>query len=178
MKGAFSRGVIVSSTLALALAFAGCDSDDGDKDDEADVAEPAADTGGGDAAEPSADAAQPDAAPAPEAEPAPAPEAGGDLTYEGDAGPIFAAKCTPCHTGGSSGGHDIGSSHAESQKAAGACPDKTIAECAVVRIENGTMPLGKGCGGPVADDAANAGTCVTETELQTLKDWIAGGAGE
>jgi hypothetical protein len=37
------------------------------------------------------------------------------------------------------------------------------------------MPQGKGCGGPVADDADNADVCVTESEYALLLAWIEDG---
>lgn len=96
-------------------------------------------------------------------------------TYCDDAKPIFAAKCTPCHTGGSSGGHNIGKTYLDAKKQSGACPDKPVGACAVIRIKNGTMPLGKGCGGPVPDADPSADSCVTESELEVLEAWVAGG---
>ncbi len=91
---------------------------------------------------------------------------------------IFAAKCTPCHAGGGSGGHNmaaasVDAAYTDSQKAAAnaACAGKTKGACALVRIQAGQMPLGRGCSGNPETDAAND-ACLTAAQQATLKAWI------
>ena len=98
------------------------------------------------------------------------------VTYV-DTQPIYAAKCAGCHTGDGNGGHDIGSVYADSLLMAGhaSCTDMTIAECSLVRIDSGHMPLGGGCASTVPDDDTNAAMCITETEYATIEQWIADG---
>jgi hypothetical protein len=62
------------------------------------------------------------------------------VTYTADVKPIFAAKCGPCHTGGGSGGHNIGLNYADTQLASYYCSGLTKGQCALVRIQNGSMP--------------------------------------
>ncbi len=88
--------------------------------------------------------------------------------------PIFKASCSGCHGGGTptsgSGGHaigsaDIGVAYDAAMLAADrypACDGLTIGECALLRIEDGTMPPG---GGSSTDDAAQA----------LILEWIADG---
>ena len=94
---------------------------------------------------------------------------------------VFAEKCTPCHAGGSSGGHNmaatsVDTAYTDSQKGAAnpACNGKTKGACALVRIQAGQMPLGRGCSGNPDTDAANA-SCLTAAQQATLKAWIDGG---
>jgi len=101
----------------------------------------------------------------------------GPVTYTTHAQPIYSDRCTGCHTGNGSGGHDIGSVFADASAPAtsGACAGLTVAECTLIRIADGSMPLNAGCGGPVADDSPNAASCVTVTQYALLEEWIAGG---
>lgn len=60
----------------------------------------------------------------------------------------FVANCTPCHSTGGSGGHNmaqasIPKAYADSQLASGVCAGLTKGACAGVRIRNGSMPLSK-----------------------------------
>ena len=82
--------------------------------------------------------------------------------YAADVQPIFQRYCSTCHTGGGSGGHNIGTSYADTQLASYYCPDLTKGACAIVRIRNGTMPPGGGAG-------------LTAEELATLDAWVMGG---
>lgn len=105
-------------------------------------------------------------------------------TYEADAQAILAAKCAPCHTSGSSGGHSIGTDFADAltpaatNSYAGAgqpCEGLNRAECALVLIQNGAMPLnGSNCSGDPALDAAKPG-CLTQAEQDAIAAWIDGG---
>ncbi|MFT5432542.1 MAG: hypothetical protein ACI9OJ_003241 [Myxococcota bacterium] len=67
-------------------------------------------------------------------------------TYDGQIQAMLQNNCAGCHTGGNSGGHNIANSYAEASKnnsGGGACSGTTtVAECAVKRIMNGSMPLG------------------------------------
>ena len=95
--------------------------------------------------------------------------------------PILGVKCAGCHTAGNSGFHDLGDdySHAhDTVKTSKCADDKTVAECAIELIGSGVMPLNKGCGGPVADDASNSNTCVTDSEYTLLQTWLNQGAVE
>jgi len=100
------------------------------------------------------------------------------VSYVDDAQPVLSAKCVPCHTSGASGQHSIGENYADGQLDSYFCADLTKAACSIERIEDGSMPSGMGCDGPVADDAANADVCVTESEFDVLEAWIAAGAPE
>lgn len=84
------------------------------------------------------------------------------VTYSANVQPIFFAKCGGCHTGGGSGGHNIGVSYADTQLSSYYCPGQTKGQCALVRIQNGTMPPG---GVPM----------VTPAEQATIQAWINGG---
>ena len=104
------------------------------------------------------------------------PVAGPDYVH--DVQPILGAKCAVCHTTGGSGGHSVGENYADSQDASYYCADLNIGACSIERIKDGSMPPGGACGGPVADDAANADSCVTESELAVLEAWVAAGMPE
>jgi hypothetical protein len=95
-------------------------------------------------------------------------------TYVANAQPIFAAKCAPCHTTFGSGGHNIGVSYSDTQLASYYCPSHTKGYCALVRIQNGSMPAGGGCTGNPALDASRP-QCLTAAEQATLQAWINGG---
>ena len=101
------------------------------------------------------------------------------VTYDDDAQPIYADKCGTCHTGDGSGGHDIGTSYADGMLSSYLCAEGvTKAECTLELINSGYMPLSGGCGGPVADDAANSDVCITVTEYAILEAWVADGTVE
>ena len=76
--------------------------------------------------------------------------------------PIFAAKCAPCHTSGGSGGHNIGTSYSDTQLNSYYCPGKKKGECALVRIQDLTMPPG-------------GGGNVNASEQAIIQAWISGG---
>ena len=91
---------------------------------------------------------------------------------------VFAAKCSPCHTGGGSGGHNMGAAdlnaaYVDSQKAAAIakCSGLTKGACTIVRIKAGDMPQGRGCTGDPTQDAAN-GDCLTQAQQDTIQQWI------
>ena len=92
-----------------------------------------------------------------EAAGAPAP------TYA-DVQPIFQAHCGGCHTTSNNGGHNIGSSLASADVPSYYCPGKTKAECAIVRIKDGSMPLGGGT--------------VPAADQDTIQAWVDAGTPE
>ena len=73
-------------------------------------------------------------------------------------------KCGGCHTGGNSGGHNCLSNYQDCLKASTSCNGKTVGECLMDRIEDGTMPPN---GGFIPPD--------WKTELQS---WIDAGMPE
>ncbi|MDP6947338.1 MAG: hypothetical protein QF464_24530, partial [Myxococcota bacterium] len=98
-----------------------------------------------------------------------------DEDCEDEAGPILAAKCAPCHTGGTGlGGHNIGDTPGDATNMAShdMCGGQNVAECVLTRIESGDMP--QGCGGVVADDDEKAGSCITESNFAVLQSWADG----
>jgi hypothetical protein len=107
-------------------------------------------------------------------------------SYATDVQPIVGKKCAPCHTGITPGACSGAACHAsiysDTQKLSKAtvveCAGKgyTVAECMEARILSGSMPLGQGCGGPVADNAANASKCITDSEFAVFQAWVAAGA--
>lgn len=101
------------------------------------------------------------------------------VTYEKDAKPIFAAKCSPCHTdsGIAKIFHTLASSYTDANKASTACPGKKKGECTIVRIKKGEMPQGKGCTGDPTMDTANS-ACLTAAEQMTIQAWVDGGLQE
>jgi hypothetical protein len=101
------------------------------------------------------------------------------VTWTADASPIYKAHCSPCHAGGGSGGVNFATVYADTQKPPNAnvtaCTGvTTVGACTLIRIQNGQMPLGKGCTGNPVTDAGNA-ACLTQAEQNTLAAWIAGG---
>ncbi|MEZ4269577.1 MAG: hypothetical protein R3F39_24730 [Myxococcota bacterium] len=106
-------------------------------------------------------------------------------SYAVDVKPILAKKCAPCHTGTTPGTCSGSACHASiysdtqklSQASASECSGKgyTVYQCMEARIQSGSMPFGKGCGGPVADNAPNAASCVTQSEFAVFEAWVAAG---
>lgn len=98
-----------------------------------------------------------------------------DVSYASDVQPILLAKCDTCHTGAGLGGHNIGSNYDDAFLNSSACPGFNVAECALIRIQNGSMPLVfPACTGNPAQDAGNP-DCLTQTEQDTIEAWIEGG---
>ncbi len=95
----------------------------------------------------------------------------GPVTYAAHARPIYAAKCSPCHAGGGSGGHNVAQSYADTQLSSYYCPGLTKGACTLVRIRDGSMPAGRGCTGNPVMDAANS-ACLTAAEQALLQAWI------
>ena len=111
-------------------------------------------------------------------------DAGGTVTYTKDVRPILMAKCSPCHTGQSLGGHDLGTTYADALKpvtsvdSQGCWNDvdmtmpKKIGECALILVMSGQMPMGAGCG---ATPPLDPGMCLSADQKATLMAWVAAG---
>lgn len=87
--------------------------------------------------------------------------------------PILQARCSPCHTGGGSGGWDV-STYATTQLASYYASGRTKGGAFIVRVRDGSMPAGRGCTGNPAMDMSNP-ACLTATEQMTLEAWATGG---
>jgi len=103
----------------------------------------------------------------------------GLVTWD-DVYPIFSTSCTPCHAGASptagSGGHAIASpnkavAYDASQLSAdlAKCAGKTIGECALIRIQDGSMPATGDCQDPVK------AKCPDVDEQALIQQWITDG---
>jgi len=105
-------------------------------------------------------------------------DSGATPTYTADVQPILNAKCAGCHTGGSSGQHNIGNTYSDANKSvinSAACGSATtVGECAIIRIKDGSMPLAGNCTGDPVTDAGNA-SCLTQAEQDTIQDWVDAG---
>jgi hypothetical protein len=101
------------------------------------------------------------------------------VTYTDDVQPILGVKCAPCHTGLGAGGHNVGTVYDDALLSANDndCDGLVIGECALVLIQNGSMPQGAGCTGDPAQDAGND-ACLTQAEQDTLQAWIDAGLPE
>ncbi len=105
--------------------------------------------------------------------PSPTPTTG-PVTYAGNVQPILQAKCAPCHTTLSSGGANLATSYTDTQLASYYCGSQTKGACSLVRVQNGSMPLGAGCTGNPVTDSGNP-ACLTAAEQTVLSDWITQG---
>lgn len=93
-----------------------------------------------------------------------------------NAHPIFAAKCASCHTSVGAGGFNIGASniataYAHSQLSSYYSPGQTKGYASLVRILDGSMPVGAGCTGNPALDVGNP-ACLTASEIAVITAWI------
>jgi hypothetical protein len=96
-------------------------------------------------------------------------------SYETDIKPILTQKCAPCHTSGSGSGGLNFNNYSDTQENTNVCAAATTkGECALSRIQNGSMPPGKGCTGDPTQDAAKPG-CLTADEQAKIQAWIDGG---
>ena len=164
------RAMVVASVTALVPLGACGDDDDGGT---ADTTTTTTDTSGGDTSVAETTTTTDSTTSTPEI---PDDTATDKVTWDEVAG-IFRDSCTPCHATSSSGGHKIGAtdlavSYAASQQdasefAPAACDGKKVGECALIRIDDGSMPLGAGC----ADDPTQA-ACPTAAEQALVQDWI------
>jgi hypothetical protein len=96
------------------------------------------------------------------------------LTYAADVQPIFLAKCSRCHETFGSGGANFAVNYADTQLPSYYCAGKTKGACTLVRIQNGTMPAGRGCTGNPALDVGNA-SCLSAADQATIQQWITDG---
>ena len=89
-------------------------------------------------------------------------------TYVDDVKPIYMQYCSGCHSGGGSGGTNFASSYADAIKDSSpppnSCSGLTVAECTIVRIQDGSMPTG----GSIMGQLNNG-------ELETIQAWIDAG---
>lgn len=104
------------------------------------------------------------------------------LTTWDDVYAIFAANCSGCHTsdtptGGPSGGHSIASTDkdvaylaSQNNATLAKCTGKTIGECALIRIQDGSMPASGDC-----SDDPPGDKCPTAEEQAIIAKWIADG---
>jgi hypothetical protein len=95
-----------------------------------------------------------------------------------DVYPIFVASCTPCHGGatpssGPSGGHSIASAdkavaYQASQRDAthSKCSGKKIGECALIRIQDGSMPASGDCQDP------KTAKCPDQDAQALIQQWV------
>jgi hypothetical protein len=95
---------------------------------------------------------------------------------------FLVVKCDPCHSGPSAatseGEHDMANpdvdvAYAASQLASSA-PGLTKGALGLRYVRQGIMPLGVGCTGTPADDAAKP-DCLTAGELDRLTRWVTDG---
>ena len=105
------------------------------------------------------------------------------VTYE-NVQPVLQAKCSPCHVGetertcsGRGTGPCFASFYSDTQGSSSRCPGKTMFECMLIRILNGTMPRRGGCSGNPEQDGDND-SCLTEAELDMIEGWVTAGAPE
>jgi hypothetical protein len=96
-----------------------------------------------------------------------------------DVHPVFRAYCADCHSTQGNGGLDIAAgdittAYASSQLPSYFVPGQTKGFAALVRIQNGDMPLGAGCSGTPAADATTP-ACLTASEQGRLQTWIQDG---
>jgi len=180
--------VFAGALLAGVLSWAACGDDDkADTDTTADTA----DTGSPDVADTTADTADtgaPDVADtsptdtADSSEPADtSPVDAADvtaITRFADIHQIFVNSCGACHTGATassgSGGHSLGAAdvavaYQASQKAAniGKCSGKTVGECALIRIKDGSMPATGDCA-----TTPKGAKCPTLEMQDAIQAWI------
>ena len=92
-------------------------------------------------------------------------------TYSAQIQPVLSAKCTPCHTGAGLGGHNLGQSGGDGLDLSNACPGLTVGQCALQRVQDGSMPVAAGCSGDPALDAGNP-ACLTQEEQDLLEAWV------
>ena len=93
-------------------------------------------------------------------------------SFEVDIQPWMNSKCGTCHGGARAGGTNLATDYADHLEEAFTCAGLNVAECAVVRIESGSMPLGYACPGPVDPMDSRAAQCVTTAEVLKLQAWI------
>ncbi len=88
-------------------------------------------------------------------------------TYAEVQAEVLEVSCVPCHKGNTagtcSGGACFVSHYSDTQKASNVCPGKTVAECMLSRVEEGSMPMGS----PFS---------LSAQQHELLEAWVTGGA--
>lgn len=92
---------------------------------------------------------------------------------------VFRMYCADCHSTQGNGAlniaaGEIGTAYAESQLLSYFSPGQTKGFAALVRIQNGDMPLGAGCTGNPSLDAPNA-ACLTASDQARIQAWLQDG---
>lgn len=187
MGGRLFAGVLLAGMLGTSAC--GDDAEATDSDTKADTttdtgAPDATDTTTTDTATPDvADTAPPDDTATPNDTGAPdvADTSPGDVaavTRFSDIHQIFVSDCGGCHTGATpssgSGGHALGAAdvsvaYQASQKLANIakCSGKTVGECALIRIKDGSMPASGDC-----NNTPKGEKCPTEAMQALIQAWI------
>ncbi|MBR57931.1 MAG: hypothetical protein CMH54_07715 [Myxococcales bacterium] len=82
--------------------------------------------------------------------------------YAADVQPILQASCTGCHTTAGNGGHNVAAEYSEAMKLSNhpSCTDMTVGECSLVRVIDGSMPIGGS---------------VSANDIAILQAWVDGG---
>jgi len=97
-----------------------------------------------------------------------------DPSWATDVQPILVAYCGRCHEGdATASGVPWLNSHdnVTADAFAGVCNGSQVADCIVVRINDGSMPDDGAC--PPGDEG-----CITEAQFATVENWIADGKPE
>jgi mono/diheme cytochrome c family protein len=184
VKGSVFASVLLAGMFSVSAC--GDDAEATDTDTTADTAD-TTDTGSPDVAD-TADTAVPDAADTtPDStatdtlEPDVADTSPSDtatVTRFSDIHQIFINTCGTCHTGATassgSGGHALGAAdvavaYQASQKTANIakCSGKTVGECALIRIKDGSMPASGDC-----NQTPKGPKCPTEEMQALIQAWI------
>ena len=100
-------------------------------------------------------------------------EAKASVNFDDSITPWMGQKCGTCHGGARAGGNNLAVDYQDHLEDAFTCLGLNVAECAAQRIDDGSMPLGQGCPGPVEDGDPRATRCVTLSERAALSTWIA-----
>ncbi len=98
----------------------------------------------------------------------------GSVTF-GDVHPIYQAKCGPCHTEFTRGGHNIGHTDIDMaydfSQLSSSSVNGTKGEATLFRIKNGSMPRNAGCSGNPAMDTNNS-ACLTQAQQDLIQAWL------
>jgi hypothetical protein len=96
------------------------------------------------------------------------------VSYATDVRPILQTYCSPCHTSGAGSGSYNVNNYSSTQASSYYCAGQTKGACSLARIQNGTMPAGRGCTGNPASDVGNS-SCLNAAQQSTIEAWITGG---
>lgn len=91
------------------------------------------------------------------------PLAAAQVSYLNGGQEALEGSCSPCHAGQGAGGHDLALDFAQGEAAAKnpVCEGLSVAECAVKRAADGSMPP--------------TGAGISATDLATLENWLEDG---